>query len=494
MFKEDDLQVEYPSDTDDEYITEKGFQPTLPGEHTRLSSALALFRVTRILARVLDVNYPSATTYDLSLQQMNSLENGLDCWHDSLPGHLKLKFVQDKPSTDVTGSRSPLLALAYYFIRTLIYRPAVGSPLGRKAAPALLSVTDSSKHIIQISELLEERGLSFSFCLNKGDLLTICSLTLLYQAIDLKQDSKLMRENQRLVNSVVRAVERLRAPGCVDLRKIASALVSIDGSRPTSPAARRASGQSPSQKSSSSGSSQKSTNNENAAFRQDKARRMTMPTLSQPESDLQNARSRNSFDSVQSDGCIRPEDYMCMSQFPGNNMANPLATARPNLDYLSLNTTPNQSRSHSPGRARQEAARSAATPRLANNYGPKMAGVSNTEWETLLGSMDGGMNNVYDAIYGGSSLVNDPPLANKNADWPPDSWDLSSFNIAEFGSNPEAPQSVLSMSEESLSSGEDVSPPSMNGISMNGLDYQKQMAGNEAFNVDGLDAFLMSTE
>jgi len=450
MFNEDDLQVEYPSDTDDEYITEKGFLPSLPGEHTRLSSALALFRVTRILARVLDVNYPSATTYDLSLQQMNALKSELDGWYDSLPGHLKLKFVQDKPSADVTGSRSPLLALTYYFIRTLIYRPAVGSPLGRKAAPALLSITDSSKHIIQISELLEERGLSFSFCLNKCDLLTICSLTLLYQAIDLKQDSNLMEDNQRLINSAVRTVERLRAPGCVDLRTIASALVAIDGSRPTSPAARRSSEQSPSQKSSSSSSSQKSTNNDKAAFRQDKDRRMTMPALSQTESDLSKARTRNSFDSVQSDGCIRPEDYMCMSQFPGNNMANPLATTHPNLDYLSLNTTPNQSRSQSPGRARQEAARSAATPKLTSNYGPKMAGVSNTEWETLLGSMDGGMNNVYDAIYGGSSLVNDPPLANKNADWPPDSWDLSSFNIAEFGSNPEAPQSVLSMSEESL--------------------------------------------
>lgn len=109
LLREDDLQVEYPSDTDDEYVTEKGFQPTLPGEHTRLSSALALFRATRILAKVLEKNYPSATTYDLSLQQMNTLENELDSWYDALPSHLKLRFAQDKPSTDVTGSRSPLL-------------------------------------------------------------------------------------------------------------------------------------------------------------------------------------------------------------------------------------------------------------------------------------------------------------------------------------------------------------------------------------------------
>jgi hypothetical protein len=43
--------------------------------------------------------------------------------------------------------------------------------LGPKAAPALISLGDSSKHIIQIIELLEERNMSFSFCLNKEDTL-----------------------------------------------------------------------------------------------------------------------------------------------------------------------------------------------------------------------------------------------------------------------------------------------------------------------------------
>jgi hypothetical protein len=109
LLKEADVQAEYPSDTDDEYVTEKGFQPTLPGESTRLSSALALFRATRILARVLETNYPAAPTHELSLQQMESLESELDAWHDDLPNHLRLNFAQDKPSTDVTGSRSPLL-------------------------------------------------------------------------------------------------------------------------------------------------------------------------------------------------------------------------------------------------------------------------------------------------------------------------------------------------------------------------------------------------
>lgn len=109
QLKDEDIHAEYPNDTDDENVTEKGFQPTLPGESTRLSAALALFRVSRILAKVLEANYPAASTHELSLQQMSSLETELDEWRDALPTHLTLTFRQEKPSTDVTGSRSPIL-------------------------------------------------------------------------------------------------------------------------------------------------------------------------------------------------------------------------------------------------------------------------------------------------------------------------------------------------------------------------------------------------
>lgn len=109
LLHEEDVHAEYPADTDDEYVTEKGFQPTLPGEYTRISSALALFRASRILARVLEKNYRAASVHELSLQQMSALETELDEWYDELPAHLRLNFTQDKPATDVTGSRSPLL-------------------------------------------------------------------------------------------------------------------------------------------------------------------------------------------------------------------------------------------------------------------------------------------------------------------------------------------------------------------------------------------------
>jgi hypothetical protein len=97
-------------------VTEKGFQPTLPGEYTKISSALALFRVSRTLSKVLEQNYPAAAAHDLSLHSLTTLENELDEWSENLPVHLKLTFVQDKPSTDVTGSRSALLVRLLFAI------------------------------------------------------------------------------------------------------------------------------------------------------------------------------------------------------------------------------------------------------------------------------------------------------------------------------------------------------------------------------------------
>lgn len=104
-----DIHAEFPADVDDENVSEQGFQPTLPGESTRVSSALALFRLTRIMSRVLDEIYPAAFSHEISLQKTGALNDELDIWLENLPPHLRLHFVQDKPSTNIIGSRSPLL-------------------------------------------------------------------------------------------------------------------------------------------------------------------------------------------------------------------------------------------------------------------------------------------------------------------------------------------------------------------------------------------------
>jgi hypothetical protein len=106
------VHCEYPVDADDEYVTEKGFLPTLPGEYTKLSSALALFRMTRILSKVLTELYPASASYDISFRTIALLADELEEWSTNLAPHLKLTFAQDKPSTNVTSSRAPILVCA----------------------------------------------------------------------------------------------------------------------------------------------------------------------------------------------------------------------------------------------------------------------------------------------------------------------------------------------------------------------------------------------
>lgn len=491
LLKEDDVQVEYPSDTDDDYLTEKGFQPTLPGESTRISSALALFRATRILARVLEKNYPTATSYDLSLQQMATLESELTEWYESLPPHLRLNFKQDKPSTDVTGSRSPLLALVYYYIRTLIYRPAVGSTLGPKAAPALLAIGDASKHIIQIVQLLDERSMSFSFCLNKADLLTLCGMSLLYQTIELKQDGRLMREDERLVNAVLKMLCSGAAPGSLAFTKVARLLINVEDS--TVAVAPVTAPRSEPDTSTTSKSRQKSWSRHNRLTavgtasesdllqQQEKLRRMTMPSSASHRPDMyRTAPSRQSFESL-------PSDDMAELQRQRQSGHGQYAT-------INSDSIPGRSQSSSPAQARQQATLAPAGATI-HQLPTKISAV--TEWEALLGSMDGGINNVYDAIYGGPPLVETTAVEHippsNPADWSPDSWDLATFNLGNGAHSgdfvtaaPNAPQSVLSLSDESLSSGEEIGPSEL-GLSVGGAEYDQMIAASCGNEMAGFD-------
>jgi hypothetical protein len=104
-----DVHCEYPADADDEYITETGFLTVMPGESTKLSSGLALFRLARVLSNVLRKVYPAATSHTVSFRRMDELQHDLDKWTEQLAPHLSLRFEMDKPSTGVISSRSPLI-------------------------------------------------------------------------------------------------------------------------------------------------------------------------------------------------------------------------------------------------------------------------------------------------------------------------------------------------------------------------------------------------
>lgn len=435
------------------------------------------------------------------------LAAGRPCWYVSQPF-----LVPNTQYTDVVQS------LAYYYIRTLIYRPAIGSRLGHKAAPARLSVSESAKHMIQIAQLLEERSMSFSFCLNKADLLLICGMTLLYQGIDLKQDSKMLKDNERLVNSVIKIVERMKAPSTYEFKRVASVLVTLDEpiiSLPTPPRQspdtsmaapppqqRTSPAPRPKKKSSHGHQSQQyplgrhpgaSMSETDLLSQQEKLRRMTMPNLTPVAGpgrpDGHRSSSRTSFDSVRPNpGSIMQLRDQRLSTSQAAMIAR-VSGQKTNLDFLSLGNPSNQPGSSSPAQNHRHVPTTG--PPTQQQYAPiqvppkaAAGGVSSSEWEALLGQIDGGQVNLYDAIYGGPQVSLETPVNSAvEGSWSPDSLDLSTFHLGDFGATQGG-----SLSEESLSSvsgGDDLSSLDFRDFHGN---HGAMMpgAGDEGFMMEGM--------
>jgi hypothetical protein len=372
--------------------------------------------------------------------------------------------------------------------------------------------------------------MSFSFCINKNEVLTLCGLSLLYQGLDLKQEGKLMKDGQRLVCNVVKFLDKAKAPGAVDFRRLAGSMMSGDNSSniyrqstdnkipaastmnstPASDASRKQSVQQSSRFSNITCSSETDLSQQ----QKEPYRRATLPNSTYKHRNV----SQSSIDSVHSESPMSRREYgSSVSQVPTPASMRSQSTSsispksRPNLDYLSLSGagTPvsSQSQYHVPLRTSSTHTLPIHTP----NFTPQLANASNTstsqnkissvtpaEWESLLSSLDSGDSNIYDAVYGGPSIALTSTLPNPSyhmvnpstshnthhhthstdlsisdhapltttisntsssgyGDWSPESWDMTVLQLNDFdlGNGPTA-QSVLSFSEESLSSGDDL--------------------------------------
>lgn len=70
--------------------------------------------------------------------------------------------------------------------------------------------------------------MSFSFCLNRNELLLLSGFGLLFQGLDLNRRGKLMQDSERLVCSVIAILERNAALGSAEFKMLACAMVTVD--------------------------------------------------------------------------------------------------------------------------------------------------------------------------------------------------------------------------------------------------------------------------
>ncbi|KAL4977342.1 fungal-specific transcription factor domain-containing protein [Aspergillus desertorum] len=377
LLREEHIHTEYPEDIDDENVTETGFLPTLPGESTRISSALALFSASRVLNSTLETVYPSDGGYEIPLSKMRSVTEQLDKWVKGLPAHLRLEFTQDKPSTNVISSRSPLLSVMYYFIRSLIHRPAVCFGEDHVRSPSVLAVADSGKHIIQILQLLDERRLCLSLSINRRELISSAGFGLLWQNMGLKPESKLVKECQKVLTGVIDQLESESSVAAAEFSALAGALVSLGTKRSTTTNSQQMSP--PTQK------PLKSPRKQLEAW---KARLMgsTGPCHSQQK---QEPLSRRNTFSGSSPGL--PERQLrspSWASLPGNNSEHH-APMDKNIYNHALGYDDNPPMSCSvPKEPKDPAA-------------PPSGNMTLTDWEFVVSDMDQGYSNIFTGIYGG---------------------------------------------------------------------------------------------
>ncbi len=84
---------------------------------------------------------------------------------------------------------------------------------------------ECNKKIMKVIELLDDRNMSFSFCLNKIETLKLCAISLMHQSLHLKQDSKLMSDIRRSVAAVVDYLRQNESHGAVELASLAKSLL-----------------------------------------------------------------------------------------------------------------------------------------------------------------------------------------------------------------------------------------------------------------------------
>lgn len=338
-------------------------------------------------------------------------------------------------------STNSLQSVVYYYIRSLIHRPAVCFAEEQIKSPSVLSLSDSGKHIIQILELLDERRLCLSVNVNRKELVFMSGLGLLWQNMGLKRDSKLVKESRKLLSSVVDQLECESPAAAAEFSGIANVLVSLDGKpvKPSMSAPLEKPLKFPKKQMQSWKQRLAGNSGSTSPIKQESgSRRATITGASPPDAQNQRSPSRSSIPSAYSE---------------------PVPPQFPNEQYLTASN------------AEYDHART-----MTSSMEPVNGAMTMADWEYVLSDMDRGYSNIFTGIYGGRECGEDHgPFASLTAEYnhkgpqpsipltgtqqdvaelSPEAWSASSSSdMAAQQENTN--QSVLSYSEESMASADE---------------------------------------
>lgn len=313
-----------------------------------------------------------------------------------------------------------------------------------------MTVADSAKHIVQILDLLDERRMNYAFPFNKSELLLTAGFSLLWQCLELPDDSKIVKDNQKTLLLLTAMLTRDSVTAGNEFQAIAGSLVDMGQQKGivqspealplgTNAAQLLEAMPAPANKPKSPRkqlqaiASRFSSLNNGRVKLEDSPRRATVPCLppSQSVSPYHRAESTISLASTRSAPVI--------PLYTTSKSRSMDAPSNLNLDYLPIGDEEKNSSQHTLTMKSQ---------------------LDESAWERLLTDIESGHSSIYNGVYGGASpgdvtlqRYHTAPAVAIGDDWAQETWPTSTIDLTTRGP---VPQSVLSFSEESLTSGEDL--------------------------------------
>lgn len=210
-----DIDVELPSDVDDDFVTADEYLLSLPGEPTGMLLFVSLIKVVRVLSNALEILY-TTTERRQAVTKIESIDRSLDEWLHNLPDHLHLdpatlsEFSGDDRGTDPAVA---FLHLTHLYTRFVAHRVAISfQPQAIQYWTSLARCTTLAKEIICLNAQCQRHLLVFE--LNPGShvyTLWSCGLMALYGLWEFRT-----REEGDL-DSATASDLRLAAETCVKL-------------------------------------------------------------------------------------------------------------------------------------------------------------------------------------------------------------------------------------------------------------------------------------
>lgn len=307
--------------------------------------------------------------------------------------------------------------------------------------------------MVQILDLLDERCMNYTFPSNKQDLLMSAAFSILWQCMQVDEDGKLIKDNQKSLGMLLSKVTRENSGAGAELKRVVSSFVGSSTAAPNdvdSSADSRC----------SSMAAPTSTKHKSAR----KQIHVIASKLSSCSPKMKHEENNNTLRSIAPQPNARPRLNKTITANPTSSTPTIHVTTRSprstdekvgnsvstgvNLDYFPLSS--------------EFLAPPTTTP-TSGMQPPRKQSLQispHASWENLLTDVDAYNTIAPDAL---NRTMSNPEHGTVDWSHAEDIWHFSNYQL---GSKTNVPQSLLSFSEESMSSSEDVlfsAPGSHNG-------------------------------